>query len=679
MYRWVRRHYQFQLRGRRFLEAPWSGGLVLLISVAVAMLLANLPLTADGYQRLLNIDIALVVRGSGGMIDWMFPRGLTLQTFVNDGLMVVFFFLIGLEIKREIVVGQLSSVKKAILPVLAALGGMVVPALIYFSFNAGTVAAPGWGIPTATDIAFAIGILSIFSDRVPISLKIFLTALAVADDLGAILVIALFYGEEVNLLLLAIAILILIGIYFLNKVGETRIMFYLVPAFVVWALFYYSGIHSTLSGVVIAMFIPMKPRYSKEYFARKMTGLSDALLKAECRADDFPNEEHRHYLRMMSSLATDSVGMSYRLEHLLAPYVTFLIMPIFAFANAGVSIDSLEYFRIFHVTPQAGAVGMGVFFGLLVGKPLGIFLASWLAVKTKLAEMPEGAGLEDALRRGMPGRYRVHHVDFRRYAGLCRCRDRQPGQDCHSDGIVRVGRIGYGPDFPLFQEKDTYMKKYRLIAAAGLFLLGACSRGTGSVELRNETDSVAYVIGLNVGYNLQRMDSTLNVEAVCQAVRDVYARTARMTPDQARAVYLRYVNVSQPEQIRAYEEQFLEDFRKSNRSYAKTDTGLTYEVLEVGDESKTPRSDRDTVAIRFTAKTVDGKVVESLYERGDTTRMAVGDLMPGLRQSVRLVGKGGRMNVWIPSRLAYGAEGDKKLGVAPNTTLFYEIELVVIR
>ena len=180
MYRWVRQHYQFQLRGRRFLEAPWSGGLVLLFSVAVAMLLANLPWTAEYYQRVLNIDIALVVRGPGSLIDWMFPRGLTLQTFVNDGLMVVFFFLIGLEIKREIVIGQLSSVRKAILPVLAALGGMVVPALIYFSFNAGTVAAPGWGIPTATDIAFAIGILSIFSDRVPISLKIFLPALAEA-------------------------------------------------------------------------------------------------------------------------------------------------------------------------------------------------------------------------------------------------------------------------------------------------------------------------------------------------------------------------------------------------------------------------------------------------------------------------------------------------------------------
>ena len=391
MYRWVRRHYQFQLRGRRFLEAPWSGGLVLLISVAVAMLLANLPLTADGYQRLLNIDIALVVRGSGGMIDWMFPRGLTLQTFVNDGLMVVFFFLIGLEIKREIVVGQLSSVKKAILPVLAALGGMVVPALIYFSFNAGTVAAPGWGIPTATDIAFAIGILSIFSDRVPISLKIFLTALAVADDLGAILVIALFYGEEVNLLLLAIAILILIGIYFLNKVGETRIMFYLVPAFVVWALFYYSGIHSTLSGVVIAMFIPMKPRYSKEYFAHKMRHLKELMLAARTSGDDFPNEHHRFYMRRMRLLAADSVGMSYRLEHSLAPYVTFLVMPIFALANAGVEITSPEYLNIFHYSSEIGSIGMGIFFGLVVGKPLGIFLASWGAVKSGLAVMPEGA------------------------------------------------------------------------------------------------------------------------------------------------------------------------------------------------------------------------------------------------------------------------------------------------
>ncbi|MDE5706861.1 MAG: Na+/H+ antiporter NhaA [Alistipes sp.] len=391
MYSWVRQRYQFSLRGRRFLEAPWAGGMVLLVSVAVAMFLANCPLTADLYSRFLEIDLALVIKGSTGMIDWMFPRGMTIETFINDVLMVVFFFLVGLEIKREIVCGQLSSMRKAILPVLAALGGMVAPALIYLAFNGGTVAAGGWGIPTATDIAFAIGILSIFNDKVPVSLKIFLTALAVADDLGAILVIAFFYGGQINLLLLSLAMLILVGIYFLNRAGEVRMMFYLVPAVIVWGLFYYSGIHSTLAGVVMAMFIPMKPRYNKVYFSRKLEVYSRALLRAKSDGGDFPNEEQRHYMRMISSLTNNSVGMSYRLEDALAPYVTFLIMPIFAFANAGVRIESLEYFRIFHVSPEAGAIGMGVFFGLLVGKPLGIFLVSWLAVKFRIASMPEGA------------------------------------------------------------------------------------------------------------------------------------------------------------------------------------------------------------------------------------------------------------------------------------------------
>ena len=391
MYRWVRRHYQFQLRGRRFLEAPWSGGLVLLISVAVAMLLANLPLTADGYQRLLNIDIALVVRGSGGMIDWMFPRGLTLQTFVNDGLMVVFFFLIGLEIKREIVVGQLSSVKKAILPVLAALGGMVVPALIYFSFNAGTVAAPGWGIPTATDIAFAIGILSIFSDRVPISLKIFLTALAVADDLGAILVIALFYGGAVEWGCLLLAVAIMVGVYIIKVLGETRAMYYLVPAVVVWGLFYYSGVHSTISGVAMAMLIPMKPRYSRAYFEHKTAALMRTLRRAGASHGGIPETLERNYLQYLWRLSRNSVGLSYRLEERLFPYVNFLIIPIFALANAGVTIGSPDYFHIFSNSSEAGWLGAGIFFGLLVGKPLGIFLTSWIAVRTKLAEMPQGA------------------------------------------------------------------------------------------------------------------------------------------------------------------------------------------------------------------------------------------------------------------------------------------------
>lgn len=224
------------------------------------------------------------------------------------------------------------------------------------------------------------------------------------------------------------------------------------------------------------------------------------------------------------------------------------------------------------------------------------------------------------------------------------------------------------------------MRKYGYMAVAALLLTGAsCSRGGKTVELPAETDSVAYVIGLNIGHNLLRMDSTLNVEAVYRGIRDVYDQTPRLTPEEAQAIFLRYVNVSQPEQIEAYEEQFLEDFRQNNRTYAQTDTGLTYEVLDVGDESKTVRNNQDTVAFRYTAKTVDDEVVDSSYDRGDTTRMAVGDLMPGLQQSVKLIGQGGQINVWIPARLAYSKEGNERMGIKPNATLFYEIELLEVK
>ncbi|WP_295959361.1 Na+/H+ antiporter NhaA [uncultured Alistipes sp.] len=391
MYRWVRERHMIGIRGRNFLEAPWAGGVVLLGCVIIAMLLANLPATSLYYRHLLETDLSLMVHSPDGLIDWVFPRGMTVEKLINDGLMVIFFFAVGLEIKREIVCGQLSSARQAILPVLAAAGGMLAPAIIFIAFNHGTMAANGWGIPTATDIAFAIGILSMLGDRVPVSLKIFLTALAIADDLGAILVIALFYGEQVQMACLLAALAIMLGVYFMKEMGEKRMFLYLVPAVVVWALFYYSGVHSTISGVAMAMLIPMTPRYSKEYFVHKMRHLKELMLAATTSGDDFPNECHRFYMRRMRSLAADSVGMSYRLEHSLAPYVTFLVMPIFALANAGVEITSLEYLNIFHYSPEIGSVGMGVFFGLVVGKPLGIFLASWGAVRSGLAVMPEGA------------------------------------------------------------------------------------------------------------------------------------------------------------------------------------------------------------------------------------------------------------------------------------------------
>ena len=389
-YGWVRRRHQLGLRGRRFMEAPWAGGVVLLVCVGIAMLLANLPLTAEYYHHLLQTDLSLAVHSPDGVIDWVYPRGMTVEKLINDGLMVIFFFSVGLEIKREIISGQLSTLRKAILPVLGAAGGMAAPALIYLLFNHGGVAANGWGIPTATDIAFAIGILSMLGRRVPVSLKVFLTALAIADDLGAILVIAFFYGEKVRLGFLLLAVAIMLFVYWMKRLGETRLMYYLVPAVIVWSLFYYSGVHSTISGVAMAMLIPDRPRYGRAYFVRKMRSLRTVLFMSEASGDEFPNSEQRYYMRQMRHVAANSVGLSHRLEHALSPYVTFLIMPIFALANAGVPV-SVEHLDIFAASPDAGAVGLGVFFGLLVGKPLGIFLASWGAVKSGLATMPEGA------------------------------------------------------------------------------------------------------------------------------------------------------------------------------------------------------------------------------------------------------------------------------------------------
>lgn len=275
---------------------------------------------------------------------------------------------------------------------MAALGGMLAPAAIYMAFNFGTEVASGWGIPTATDIAFAIGIMSLLGNRVPISLKVFLTALAVADDLGAIIVIALFYGETPNLLLLGIAIIIMVGIYFMRRMGEFRIIAYLVPAVVVWILFYYSGVHATISGVAMAMLIPTKPRYSHSYYLHKSEVIQRDIAEAHLIEDKDEREEiYRYNLNRMKQISNGAEGMSHRMEHLLMPYVNFIIMPIFALANAGVHIESAEYFNIFEYSPEIGSVGMGIFFGLVFGKPLGISLFSYLSIKLGLAEKPAGA------------------------------------------------------------------------------------------------------------------------------------------------------------------------------------------------------------------------------------------------------------------------------------------------
>lgn len=379
----------FEMGRIRLMSKPWISGVLLMTCVVIAMLLANLPSTKHLYHAFLETSLSINISNSDGL-NWVFPKEMTVEKFINDILMVVFFFTVGLEIKREVVCGELSSMKKAMLPVIAALGGMLMPALIYILINSGTSASSGWGIPTATDIAFAVGIMSILGDRVPVSLKIFLTALAIADDLGAILVVAFFYGGTIQLTLLIISLLIIGLVFLLNKAGEKRMIYYIIPAIAIWFLFYYAGIHATMSGVVMAMMIPMDARYSRSYFNKKTDHYQDLIIKHE-NEGEFPNENQRTCLRNISHVSNGAVGMSYRLEHALNPWVNFLIMPIFAIANAGVEIPGLEYLNFFKYSPELGSVGLGIFFGLLLGKPIGITLASWIAIKLKVGEMPNGA------------------------------------------------------------------------------------------------------------------------------------------------------------------------------------------------------------------------------------------------------------------------------------------------
>ena len=392
IYWWNKEVHNFKISQDTFRKQPWANGVVLLSCVAIAMLLANLPFTKHIYHNLLQTELTIHMASPDGLVNWFFPHGMTIEKFINDILMVLFFFTVGLEIKREVVCGELSSFKKAILPVIAAFGGVFVPALLFTVVNKGTLAASGWGIPTATDIAFAVGILSILGDKVPVSLKVFLTALAIADDLIAILVVALFYGGTIKLSLLAIALLVILFAALMKRLGEKRIGFYLVPAIVVWFLFYYSGIHATMTGVVMALLIPMDARYNKAKFHRRARILYEGLVESEKVADEFPNGPQRHYLRRLTGLTKKTIPPSYRLEHKLNPLVNFFIMPVFALANAGVEITDLSYFNVFKaVDPVLGSVGLGVFLGLVLGKPVGITLASWIAIRFRVGAMPSRA------------------------------------------------------------------------------------------------------------------------------------------------------------------------------------------------------------------------------------------------------------------------------------------------
>lgn len=315
-----------------FMRLETSGGIILMIAAVFAMIIANTPL-ASAYDAILGTYIKVGI----GNFEIAKPAIL----WINDGLMAIFFFLVGLEIKREVLVGELSSFDKAILPIMAAIGGMAVPGLIFAIINWGTPEnLNGWAIPTATDIAFALGILALIGSRAPVALKIFLLAIAIIDDLGAIVIIAVFYTSELSTNALTISMLGFAAAVALNRMGVQRTAPYLLVGILMWVFVLKSGVHATLAGVLIALTIPLKPK-------------------------------------------DGDAALLYKMEHGLHPWVAFLILPVFAFANAGVNLTGLG------IDDLLQPLTLGIAVGLFLGKQIGVFLATWIGVKSGIARLPE--------------------------------------------------------------------------------------------------------------------------------------------------------------------------------------------------------------------------------------------------------------------------------------------------
>jgi NhaA family Na+:H+ antiporter len=317
---------------RDFLRSEQIGGIILIFCVIISLTIANSNL-GEAFETFLNTQI--------GFSNQNVQLNYSISLWINDGLMAIFFLLVGLEIKREIIEGELSSPKKAAMPIFAAIGGMLLPASVYALFNAGTPTVHGWGIPMATDIAFALGVISLLGKRVPASLKIFLAALAIADDLGAILVIAIFYTEELHWIQLLYSAGILALLITMNRFGVKKLFFYIIPGIFLWYFIHHSGIHATIAGVLLAFTIPTNPV-----------------------KDTSPLE---------------------KLEHIIIWPVNFLIMPIFALANTNIQFENKM------IEGLNSPLGLGIIFGLALGKPIGVTLFSWLSVKLGFAKLPNRA------------------------------------------------------------------------------------------------------------------------------------------------------------------------------------------------------------------------------------------------------------------------------------------------
>lgn len=384
-------HKHSKVRGmlHSFLESQTSGGLVLLICTVIALVVANVP-ALQHLQELWHVEAGISIGN--------FKIEMSVMHWINDALMAVFFFVVGLEIKREMLVGELSSVKKATLPIFAALGGMLVPAAIYAIFNHGTPTSNGWGIPMATDIAFAVGVISILGKRCPSALKIFLLALAIVDDLGAIIVLALFYpSHELNFVFMGLALVVFLILILFNKMKVNSPYVYMMFGLVLWYFVFRSGIHATIAGVLLAITIPSKTTINEVRFFVKVKHLLEKFKEnGNSEVEVLANPKQMEVIHDINEEVDAINPLMHRFESALHPISHFLIIPLFALANAGVTLDG----SILQMSPMP-AVVPGIFFGLLLGKPIGITLFSYISVKTRLAELPGGVPWKQIFAIGM--------------------------------------------------------------------------------------------------------------------------------------------------------------------------------------------------------------------------------------------------------------------------------------
>lgn len=373
-----------------FIHRQTTSGVLLMICAVIALVIANGPLH-DQYEHFLHTEIGL----SFGSASF----SLSIHHWINEALMALFFMIMGLELKRELLVGELSSPRQALLPIMAAIGGMLIPALCYVALNTSGPGVQGWGIPMATDIAFAIGALSLLGPRVPKTLITFLIALAIVDDLGAVAVIALFYTASINMAALAWAAVCTLVLAILNLGGVRHSVPYAIVGILLWAAMLASGIHATIAGIIVAFVIPIRPKFEPELFIERVKEKTLKMQKALANGSDII---HNHRFRTLVASLGNGVSLvqapAQKAENTLHLPVAYLVIPIFALANAGIPVDFASFGKYL-----SDPITLGVLAGLLVGKPVGIVGFTWLTVKMGWAELPRGLNMRHILGVGMLG------------------------------------------------------------------------------------------------------------------------------------------------------------------------------------------------------------------------------------------------------------------------------------